>query len=180
MRNYRLDTSRNGGSFASGTSATTATSATRSLAVSPSTYRFRVKVTDNKKRFAYGYGPTLRVGRIQNTSSAITYSAGWTTSSKSKHSGGSVKGTSVAGRYASYTYTGRGFAIVGPRSSTRGKFRVYVDGARKATISERASSTQYRRVLYSLTLPAGTHIIKIVAAGGGRNDLDAILTLSGY
>jgi hypothetical protein len=91
-----------------------------------------------------------------------------------------VKGSSTSGRSATFTYTGRGFAIVGPRSSTRGKFRVYVDGAYRATVSERASSTQYRRVLYAATLVHGQHTIRIVAAGGGRIDLDAILTMTGY
>jgi hypothetical protein len=69
---------------------------------------------------------------------------------------------------------------VGPRSSTRGKFKVYVDGAYRATVSERASSTQYRRVLFAANLAHGRHTIRIAAAGGGRIDLDAFLTLTGY
>ena len=69
---------------------------------------------------------------------------------------------------------------MGPRGSTRGKFKVYVDGAYRATVSERASSAQYRRVLYTATLAHGRHTVRIVAAGGGRIDLDAFLTLAGY
>ncbi|MDQ1324393.1 MAG: hypothetical protein QG587_1729, partial [Chloroflexota bacterium] len=102
------------------------------------------------------------------------------TSRNSAHSGDSVKGTSASGGSATFTYTGRGFAIVGPRSSTRGKFKVYVDGAYRATVSERSSSAQYRRVLYAASLAHGRHTVRIVAAGGGRIDLDAILTLTGY
>jgi hypothetical protein len=55
-----------------------------------------------------------------------------------------------------------------------------VDGVKVAKVSERASRSQYRRVLYSRNLVSGTHTVKIVAIGGGRIDLDAILTLSGY
>ncbi len=91
-----------------------------------------------------------------------------------------MKGTSTSGRYATYSYTGRGFAIVGPRSSKRGSFYVYVDGVKKATVSERSSTTAYKRVLYASTPAYGTHVIKIVAAGGGRIDIDAIVTITGY
>ena len=53
------------------------------------------------------------------------------------------------GRTASITVTNvRAFAIVGPKSSTRGSIRVFVDGTLVATVSETASSTVYRRVLY--------------------------------
>lgn len=180
VKSYRLYQSVNDGAYSTKIDKTTAVSSTRSLSVSPSRSQFKVRVLDNRSRTAYGTGPDFRVNRVQNTSAAIAYSSGWSTSSSSKHSGGSVKGTSTSGRSATYTYTGRGFAVVGPRSTTRGKFKVYVDGAYKATISERASSAQYRRVLYALSLPAGTHTIRIVAAGGGRIDLDAFLTLSGY
>jgi hypothetical protein len=70
------------------------------------------------------------------------------------------------------------FAIAGPRTSSRGSFRVYVDGVLVATVSERASTTQYRKVLYVRALTPGVaHTIVIRPAGNGRIDLDAILTL---
>jgi len=177
---YRLYQSINDGSYTTRIDKTTATSSTRSVSVSPTRHQFRIRVKDRKIRYAYGTGPDFRVGRYQNTSSSIVYSTGWSTSRNTRHSGDSVKGTSTSGRSATFTYTGRGFAIVGPRSPTRGKFKVYVDGAYRATVSERASSTQYRRVLYAASLAHGRHTVRIVAAGGGRIDLDAILTLTGY
>ena len=75
----------------------------------------------------------------------------------------------------------RAFAIVGPRSSTRGSFKVYVDNALVATVSETASSTVYRRVLYWKALTSGTgvsHTIRIESSSAARVDLDAILTLA--
>jgi hypothetical protein len=177
---YRLYQSINDGSYTTRIDKTTAMSSTRSVSVSPTRHQFRIRVKDRKSRDAYGTGPDFQVGRYQDTSSSIVYSTGWSTSRNSAHSGDSVKGTSTSGGSATFTYTGRGFAIVGPRSSTRGKFKVYVDGAYRATVSERSSSAQYRRVLYTASLAHGRHTIRIVAAGGGRIDLDAILTLTGY
>ena len=72
----------------------------------------------------------------------------------------------------------RSFAIVGPKSSTRGSIKVFVDGLLVKTVSERATTTVYRRVLYVRSLTSGPHTIRIESAGGGRVDLDAILTLS--
>ena len=178
VRGYRLDQSTNDGSYVNRISSTKATSSVRILGFGPTRYQFRAKLTSSNGRTTYGTGPDFRVNRYQET--GATYSTGWTTSRNSNHSGGTVKGTSTSGRSATFVYTGRSFAIVGPRGTTRGKFKVYVDGVYKVTVSERASSTQYRRVLYSLSLPQGRHTIKIVAAGSGRIDLDALLTMSGY
>ena len=177
---YRLYQTINDGLYATRIDKTTATSSTGSVSVSPTRHQFQVRLKDRKSRYAYGTGPDFRVGRYQDTSSSIVYSTGWSTSRNTRHSGDSVKGTSTSGRSATFTYTGRGFAIVGPRSSTRGKFKVYADGVLLATVSERASSAQYRRVLCARTLAQGRHTVRIVAAGGGRIDLDAILTLTGY
>jgi len=58
---------------------------------------------------------------------------------------------------------------------------VFVDGTLVKTVSERASTTAYRRVLYVRSLTSGaavSHTIRIESAGGGRVDLDAILTQS--
>ena len=75
----------------------------------------------------------------------------------------------------------RAFAIVGPKSSTRGSFKVYVDNALVATVSETASSTVYRRILYWRALTSGTgvsHTIRIESSTSARVDIDAILTLA--
>ena len=109
------------------------------------------------------------------------YAGSWLTHSTSSVSGGTEHYTTTAGDSATVTVgsTVRAFAIVGPRSSTRGSFQVYVDGVAVATVSEKVSgSTLYKRVLYTRSLtPGTTHTIAVVASGNGRVDLDAILTL---
>jgi hypothetical protein len=180
IKAYRLYQSTNGGSFGTVVSSTTATSSTRNLSSSPTGYEFRARVTDNKGRQAFGIGPAFRVVRTQDSSSAITYSSGWSKTTAGNPSGGSARTTAKRGKSATFTYPGRGFGIVATRGSTRGSFDVYVDGVKvtSSAVSTKASKTRYRRVVYTRAPSFGTHTIRIVAVGNGRIDLDAILTLA--
>jgi hypothetical protein len=183
VKSYRVVQSTNGGSTYPTTlaSATTGRSSTRLLSVSKD-YRWKVRTTDTANRVgAYRSSLVSRITRIQNTSAAIVYSGTWATSTTTKASGGSERYTNQAGAAATIVVTNvRSFAIVGPKSSTRGSIKVFVDGTLVKTVSERASTTVYRRVLYARSLTSGigvSHTIRIESAGGGRIDLDAILTL---
>ena len=182
VKAYKVDQSTNGGSsYKSLLKATKSTSTTRSLGLS-TRYRWRAQTTDTKDRkSALRTSLVSRLARTEDASSAITYTGAWQTHSTSSASGGTERFTSTAGDSATLTVgsTIRAFAIVGPRSSTRGSFQVYVDNVLVATVSEKVSgSTLYKRVLYTRSLtPGTTHVIKVVASGNGRVDLDAILTL---
>ena len=183
VRSYKVAQSTNGGSTYPTTlfSATTGTSSTRKLTVN-TPYRWRVRTVDRAGRTgSYRYSLTSRVALYQESSTAITYTGTWTTSKSTSYSGGARRWTKTAGATASITLTNaRQFAIVGPRSSGRGSFEVYVDGVRVATVSEKATSTVYRRVLYVRSLTTGTnvkHTVQVRAVGNGQVDLDAILAL---
>ena len=55
-----------------------------------------------------------------------------------------------------------------------------MDGVLVKTVSERATTTVYRRVLYVRSLTSGSnvkHVIQVRAVGNGRVDLDAIVAL---
>jgi hypothetical protein len=181
VKSYRVLQSTNGGTTYPTTlyAATTGTSTTRALSVSKD-YRWMAKTTDKLNRVgAYRTSLVSRISRIQNTSAAIVYTGTWATSTTSNASGGSERYTNQTGAAATIHVTKvRSFAIVGPKSSTRGSLKVFVDGLLVKTVSERASTTVYRRVLYVRSLTSGPHTIRIESAGGGRVDLDAILTLS--
>ncbi|HEU0244919.1 MAG TPA: tandem-95 repeat protein, partial [Candidatus Limnocylindrales bacterium] len=183
VKSYKVLQSTNGGSTYPTTlfSATTARSSTRSLSVSRD-YKWKARTVDKSGRIgSYRASPVSRITRIQNTSTRITYTGTWRTHTTSSASGGSERYTSQNGAYAEITVTNvRAFAIVGPKSATRGSFKVFVDGTLVKTVSERASSTAYRRVLYVRGVASGmSHLIRIQCTGTGRIDLDAILTLSG-
>ena len=185
VKSYRVLQSTNGGSTYSSTpliSSTTARSSTRSLSVGKS-YAWKVRTVDTARRTG-SYRPSLvtRIARYQNTSTAIHYTGSWTTETTSNASSGSQRYTRQTGAAATIVVTNvRSFAIVGPKSSARGSIKVFVDGTLVKTVSERATTTAYRRVLYVRSLTSGigvSHTIRIESAGGGRVDLDAILTQS--
>ena len=184
VHSYTVGQSTNGGSSYASKAiiSSTATSSTRNLSLS-TTYRWRARTIDSGHHTgSYKTSVTSRISRYQENSTAIAWAGSWGNSTSGSPSGGAEKYTTVKGASATIYLTNvRQFAVVGPRSTTRGSFEVWVDGSKVATISEHASSTVYRRVLYvrSLTSGAGvTHRIEIRAVGNGRIDLDAILALS--
>jgi hypothetical protein len=183
VRSYKVQQSTDSGATYPTTlpSATTGRSSTRNVSVNQD-YRWRVRTVDTAGRSGgYRTSAVSIVRRYENTSTRITYSSGWGISSAGTPSGGSQKYAVSAGRTASFTVTdARAFAIVGPQSSARGSFRVSVDGTVVATVSEKASSTVYRRVLYTRSLPLDgqSHTIVVQSLSTARVDLDAILTLS--
>jgi hypothetical protein len=187
VKSYRLVQSTNGGvTYPSViTNATTSLSTTRNAAVSTS-YAWEVRTTDSKSRTGdYATTPTSRISRYQESSSIIKYSSGWSTSSSSHYSGGKERAVAHTSATATMTVTNvRQFAIVASTAPGRGSFHVWVDGKRvtSTAISQRSSSTVYRKVLYvgSVTGGAGVkHDIQVKTVNSARVDLDAILTLSG-
>ena len=89
---------------------------------------------------------------------------------------------SLAGRYATFTTTtARSIGFVTTKASSRGSFRVYVDGVYKATISTYSTTTQVRRIVYQFNWATpGTHKIRIYVLGTSghpRVDVDAFVVL---
>jgi hypothetical protein len=187
VKSYRLEQSTNAGaSFPTVVSAaTTARSSVRN-AVPGTSYAWRVRTTDSGNRVGgFAASLTSRVSLIQDTSTAIKYSSGWSSAVGKSYSGGRERYTSKAGATATLTVTNmRSVAIVASKGAGRGSFNVYVDGVRvtSTAISQKATSAAWRRVLYvrGLTSGAGVnHTVQVRAVGNGRVDLDAILLLSG-
>jgi len=187
VRSYRVEQSTNGGLTYPGliAGATGLTSSTRGLTPNIP-YAWHVRTVDSRSRTGT-YAPSLvsRVSSYQDTSPSITYSSGWKTSSSGKYSGGREHYVAKSGATATLSASNvRQFAIVASRGKGRGSFNVYVDG-RKVTataISEKSSSSAWRRVLYVGSIPGSTatrHTIQVRTASGSRVDLDAILLLSG-
>jgi len=87
---------------------------------------------------------------LQNTSSSIHYAGSWATSSSSAYSGGSVKTSSTAGASATYSFTGRGIALVSTLSASRGTVRVYVDGVYQGRIDPSHAPTVFHGVAWQM------------------------------
>ena len=178
---YEVALSTNGATYVL-VSSPTYMSHTRSMGFSNTTlYRFRVRAIDKVGHASgYSYSPTFHVKLVQQSSTAVHYNVAWSLGSSTSASGGSYRYTSTAGRYTYYTFTGRTIAVVAYRSSGSGSFKVYVDGVEKATVSLYTTSTEWRRVVYSLNVPYGSHTVKLVAlgtAGHPRINIDAFVVL---
>ena len=186
LRGYNVVQSTNGGSswtstLYSTTFPTTRTSIITSLGVG-TRYAWGVRTIDGSRRISTGYAasPASRIGRIEDSSTSIVrYSGSWGSARSSGYSGGTERWATRQSATATVVVSNvRAFAIVSSRAGTRGSFRVYVDGAQVAVVSERSSSTLYRRVVYVRSLTPGVrHTIAIRPYGTGLITLDAILTL---
>jgi hypothetical protein len=179
IASYQLQQSVDGGAYTTITLPTaTTTSSLRGLGVGHS-YRFRMRATDkNGNVSAYRNGSLFTALRYQDNSTAVHYGGIWGTSSSTSYSGGTMHYAGTAGKTATLTTTGRDFAIVGPKSQTRGTFEVYVDGVLKATVSETRPTSGVRLVLWSIHFgTSASHQIQIKVVGPARIDLDCFLVL---
>jgi hypothetical protein len=175
----QLQASVNAGVFAAqALSSATATSVTQTL-TSGYTYAFRARAKDTLARYgSWAAAAAFLVARYQGTSGLITYSGTWSSASGATASGGAVRYTTTAGARATMTFSGTNVAIVAPKSSVRGSFRVRVDGVLVATVSLASTTSLSRQVVFVRSLAAGSHTIQLEAVGNGRGDLDAIMVLS--
>ena len=178
---YELGQSINGGPFS--TISTTLAGPSATIQVSPTgSRRFRIRAVDAVDRYSnWLTGPVVTPRLTQETSSAIAYSTGWTTTSSSVYCGGAVRRASVLGKAATYSFTGRGVALLSTIAPNRGKVKVYVDGIFVTTLDLGSASTVYRRVVWERTwATTGAHKVKVVVQGTlnrPRFDADAFLTL---
>ena len=180
IQRYELQRSVNGAAFASITLPTLKTTSIP-IGLSPTaSYQFRVRAIDlNGNVGAWSTGPKFVQARYQETSGYLTYSTGWLPTSNTSDSGGGAKYASVLNKTVSFTHVMRDVAFVGPRSSTRGSFDVYVDGVKVGAAAMKATTTAYQQVVWQYHFAKiGTHTIKIVLRGNGRVDLDCFVILT--
>jgi hypothetical protein len=146
------------------------------------TLQFRVLAVDAAGNVATGpASPARSAGLVQQSSTAVRYGGTWYAASSTAFSGGSVKWARAAGSSATYTFTGRGVALVTTRAPSRGRVKVYMDGVYTATVDLYRATTQYRVLAWARTWASTrTHTLRLVVvgtAGRPRVDLDAIAVL---
>ncbi len=152
VASYTLQRSVNAGSW-TGVSlgSATATSIIQSLTIG-TTYRYRVRASDTHGNVsAYSYSPTYQPLKTEQNGTGVTWGGTWTTTALSTASGGSLRYSSAAGAWASFTFTGSSIAWVSYKGPGRGSAKVYLDGVYYATLSLWAStySAQHVRLLNS-------------------------------
>lgn len=179
VKSYVVEVSVNGGAFTL-VYAGTATSITRYYAFNNALH-FRVKAIDNENNTSgYATAGARRIVAYQApASTGIAYTTGWTTAYSTAASGNSFRYTTLLGKYAQLTFSGREALYVAPKSSISGNVKVYVDGSFKGTYSLYRATSLHGQTIYKATWGAyGSHTFKIMNASSGRRaNLDAIIVL---
>jgi subtilisin family serine protease len=146
------------------------------------TYAFRVRAKDGAGNWGpYSTGPTVQPYHHQENSTLAHYTGTWHTSRSSAWSGGKTRYSRSKNASVTYAFTGRGFAVVVPKGSTRGSANLYVDGAFVATVDLFNASAKARALVATgIWSVSGAHTVKLVVLGTGshpRFDIDALAIL---
>ena len=162
---------------------TTIASATTSLSAAAfftysQPYELQVTARDrgaNTTTTTVAFTPT----RYTESSSLAKYTGSWSLVESSNYQGGKARATTTAGRKVAYAITGRSIAWVAATGPTRGSAKIWVDGVYAGSVSLHASTTSYRKVVWSRSwAAAGPHTVTLVVSGTSghpRVDVDAVI-----
>ena len=104
---------------------------------------------------------------------AIAYSGGWTRVALAGAYGGRVERAAVAGRTATFQFTGKSISLIGVRRSGFGSALVMIDGSPHGMVSEAGSAAVRKRLNTIYFAHPGTHTLRIVVQSSPF-ELDAI------
>jgi hypothetical protein len=144
-------------------------------------YQFRTRAIDyaGNTGSSWAYGTAFTPQIVEQTSTAVRFSTGWSNVSNASYLSGTAKGRSVIGASASFTFSGRSVGFVTTVGPLRGRVKVYVDGTYVRTVDLHAATNRYRTLAFSWGWSSvGTHTIRLVLAGPSsrpRVDVDAFV-----
>jgi len=147
----------------------------------------RIKLGFSSAQFTVKTTVPVVTRRYEDGSSAIRRVGSWTRRVIAGNSAGAIRTTSSKGAYFTMRFTGSGVTWVGPRSSSYGRAKVYIDGTYKKTVDLKTSTTYRQQALYRITglSKSKTHTIKVVittkpgSSSYGYIGLDRIDVLDG-
>ncbi len=180
---YRLERSGDGGTTWATVAASVSSPSVMTTMPSSGTVRFRAIAWDHAGLSRTGAASATLTPRIVQQSTAIrTWSTAWRSTSSSVWSGGSARYSKTARTSASYTFTAKRVALVMAKGPTRGKVKVYVNGAYVTTLNLYASpATTYRVVIWqkawSTSARRTVKLVVVGTAGHPRVDVDAFVTV---
>jgi subtilisin family serine protease len=171
---YEVETNRDGGPWGQTLALDAAQrEAAYSLELGAS-YGFRIRAKDrggNWSPWVETPGAT-RVLAVDDRRSAIDYRGAWRRTTHPNALARTLSGSAEVGASARLTFTGRGVAIIAPRTRKRGVAEVYLDGAMVRRIGLWSSSPVDRHVVFARSFPEiGVHTIEWRVAGTGRHPL---------
>jgi hypothetical protein len=144
-------------------------------------YRYRVRAREADEWTDWATSPEVDVVRLSERHGSITYRGTWRSAASSKYIGGRVRYSTQRRAKATFQFTGRSIALIGPKGPTRGKAKIYVDGRYVKTISQYSSRYRSRQVFFARTWSkTGKHRVTILVLrtpGHPMVALDAIYVL---
>ena len=161
----------------------TATSADVAL-VPNKKYAFRLRATDGAGNVgAWVKTTAAKLGLVQETATAITYTGTWKRAYLAGASGNYVRYASTSTATARLTFTGSSVALVSTLAKARGMADIWLDGVKVATVDFYATTKQKKAIVWaSALLSPGSHTLEIrllgtkgAAATSTRVDIDALL-----
>lgn len=106
---------------------------------------------------------------IPESNAGIVYSKGWATASHGGYAGGQVRYSERDGASANYQLYARSVTWIGPVGPTRGRARIWIDGAAVGIVDLRRSTFKARVSLFAKAWSrAGSHTLGIEVLDGGR------------
>ncbi|MEX2183218.1 MAG: transglycosylase SLT domain-containing protein [Chloroflexota bacterium] len=113
--------------------------------------------------------------RYSERSKAVTYEGTWRTAGHHRYAGDKVRYATKAGATATFSFTGRSVVWWGPIGPTRGKARVYVDGALVKTVDLGRRSFSARKAVFKKSWDTpGAHTLTIEVVGTKGRPMVAI------
>jgi subtilisin family serine protease len=144
---------------------------------------FRVRAQDaagNWSSWAVA-SSVVRINPVDDRSGLVTSTGTWHRYGSSSGWRGTVTGSAHHSASLSLTFSGKGVAVIAPKSTHRGKVAVYIDGSYVGQVKMKASPSQRRHVIFTRTFSSGgTHTVKLMPAGTGKHPqfrLDAFAVL---
>jgi hypothetical protein len=178
---YSLEKRSGSGPWVTAVATTSSGHATTSLTFGPS-HGLRVRARDRAGNWGAWSAPaTITPARYEESSAFVTYGGSWKVLSTTAASGGLQRYASAKGASVTFHFTGRAFALIGPKGPTRGSAKLYVDGKYISTVSLHRSSWLPMLVVASRSWSSSAaHSAKFVISGTtghARFDVDSFVVL---
>jgi hypothetical protein len=144
-------------------------------------YRVTAVDGDGNKSSPKSTALAVKPTTLQQNAKLVHYAGHWTKVTAAAYSGGTVSASSTKSSSATFTFKGRGAAIVGTMGPGHGVVTIYVNGVKSATVNTYAVTRSDRVVLWRKQFTSTRTItVKIVVAGTmgrPRVDFDALVEL---
>jgi subtilisin len=165
---YEVQSSKSGGAWTPAVALGAAQRDTTYRLNYATSYRFRVRAVDAAGNWSPWVGGAVNpwLTAVDDRSSSIARGGSWSGTSRTSAYRSTLLGSTQKGASLSFAFTGHAIAVVGPRSLSHGRAKVYVDGVYITTINMRTTASTSRVVAFTQAFPSGgTHRIKLVALG---------------